>query len=135
MSKEEKQKKPIHGNAMVTFCVTYVTKPDVTLEEFINKSTEWMGEPKNADGTVISMTPKTIAPIQRGKIKEIKSISNQSQELSDKLDKYMHFSFHGTRFVVDRENMSVQCDKIAKFDEMTGEKKGDLWSLNVETSN
>jgi hypothetical protein len=123
------KKKSKQGNVLVTFFLTYAKDPDVDLVDFLKNSTDFSGEPKNADGCVIAMSVKQIEVVNKGLPTGIKLID------LDELDQYMHFSFHGTRFCVDRKNMKATCDKIAKFDEMTGEKEAGLWGLNVETSN
>ena len=119
---KEKKVKQNQLNAFVVFYITAAINPDVNVEKFLLESNEYMGEPKNADGCIISMIPKEID--YRGKKK------------TDKLDRYIHFSYHGTKFCIDREDMSASCDKIAKFDEMCGNKpENGMYKLNVETSN
>jgi len=126
------KKQSKQGNALVTFFVTYAKNPDVDLVEFLKNSTDFNGEPKNADGCVISMSVKQVEEIHKG-LPTGKTLIGQDS--SDELDQFMHFSFRGVKFCVDRKNMKVTCDKMGKFDEMTGEKESGMCGLNVETSN
>ena len=112
-------------NAMV------VTNEEVDVEEFLMKNNEYIAEPNNGDGCIVSL-----------KLKEIE-LSNQKnykkenkKELSDKLDRYMHFAFRGMRFTVDTEERTVVCNGAGLVSEMEGERDSDgLYSLNVEQSN
>jgi len=128
-----KEKGSKAGNALITFFVTYIKKTSIDLVEFIKESTEFMGEPKNSDGTIINMSVKKIETTHNGLPDGIRFEEECCKP--DELDQFIHFKFHGTTFCVDRKNMTAQCNKKPKIDEMTGEKNDDFWILNVETSN
>ena len=106
----------------------------VDLEKFIKQDNDFILEPKNSDGVVISMIPKSVKLISKG--------GKKVEELSDKLDRYMHFSFCGVKFCVDTEDRVATCDsmqpKVCGVDghEYVGvDTITNICKLNVETSN
>ena len=93
-----------------------------------------MGEPKNADGCIIALTVKDVEILDKKKKTEItKTIS---KNMSDQLDKYLHFSFRGVSFCIDTEERTASCSSAPLPSEsISNVKEAGMWLLNVETSN
>lgn len=61
-------------NLSVTFNVTVTINDDVDIGNFLKNSTDFMGEPKNSDGVVIAMHPKSFCTVKRGKKGDVEEI-------------------------------------------------------------
>jgi len=53
-------KKKERFNCNVTFCMSGVVNNDVTPEDLIKNGTEFLAEPKNADGCIVAMRIQSI---------------------------------------------------------------------------
>jgi hypothetical protein len=130
---EKKKKKSIKTMVKLSFNSLVCTNEGVDVFEFIKKGNDFLAEPKNSDGCIVTMT---LTDCSTGDQKDIKIKKDNKDSLSDKLDKYMHFSFRGIRFTIDTEEKTVQCNGAGLRHEMCGDKDKDgLYSINVETSN
>jgi len=68
-------------NAQVLFHVVAKIDDNVDIENFLLKDTEWIGEPKNNKGCVISITPKKYNISVDGALSKNKNISNKKKLL------------------------------------------------------
>lgn len=128
--KEEHAPKNIKSFVKLLFNAVVVTKKDVDVLDFIKNHNEFLAEPKNDNGCFMALRlsncefSKEDVPVKEKKIAK-----------HDKLDKYLHFSFRGFRFIVDTEERTVQCPGAGLEHEMESKEKQDgLYFLHVETS-
>jgi hypothetical protein len=133
--KEKKEKKKSIKTSMVlTFNSLVSTNEDVDPVEFVQKNNEYLAEPTNSDGCIITF--KLMDCKINGQQVEEKPKKESKKQLSDKLDRYMHFSFRGIRFAVDTEERTVECNGMGLPSETISDRDQDgLYKLNVETSN
>jgi len=132
-----KRKKSTKVNAKITFHAVVAFNEGVDVKKFILEGNDYMGEPKNADGCIVALTPKDVEIIDRKKQAAFaKQTENTPAEAADKLDKFLHFSFRGIRFVVDTESRTISCSGVGLASEMISDKmENGYYFLNVETSN
>lgn len=132
INKSEKKKgKSIKTPAVMTFNAMICTNEGVNIDNFIKNSTDYLAEPRNDDGCVVVFNLKDYKLSKS----DIVKIENK-KELSDKQDKYIHFSFRGIRFTVDTEDKTVQCNGAGLVQEMCSDKNEDgIYFINAETSN
>ena len=112
-------------NATVT-CRALVSLNDgVDAVDFIKNHNGVISESDNDDGDIISLRITNV---------EIDGDKNK-KPTNDKLERYLHCSFKGTKIIVDTENREVFVDEIPKLSEMIGVvTEGKLYQLNIETS-
>ena len=128
---EKKKKKSIKTNVKLLFDSLVCTNENVDIQDFVKNSNEYMADPKNGDGCILTMH------LINCEIKnDLKNKKENKEVLSDKLDKFIHFSFRGIRFTVDTEERTVLCNAMGLKSEIISDKNEDgLYNLNVETSN
>lgn len=57
-------------SATVTLSLIINVKEGIDISEFLLHDTEWIGEPRNADGCVVAINPKSISIIDKKKDKK-----------------------------------------------------------------
>lgn len=57
-------------NATVTLGLVINVKDGVDISNFLLRDTEWIGEPKNGDGCVIAVNPKSFSVAVKGAVQE-----------------------------------------------------------------
>jgi hypothetical protein len=128
---EKKKTKSIKTSVTMTFNTIVCTNEGVDIDDLIKNSTDYLAEPRDDKGCVVVFNLKDY------KLSKSDIVKNENNEgLSDKPDKYIHFTFRGIRFTVDTEDKTVQCNGAGLVHEMCGNKnESGVYSINCETSN
>jgi hypothetical protein len=123
---EKKKLKTIRTPVTMVFNAIVATNEGVDVENFLKNDNEYLAEPNNADGCVVTF-----------KLADCNISKNENKikkDKSEKLDRYMNFAFRGIRFTIDTEERTVMCNGIGLKSEMISDKDEDgLYHLNVET--
>jgi hypothetical protein len=126
---EKKKLKTVTTSATMLFNSIISTNEGVDVEDFIRNNNEYLAEPKNSDGCIVTFKLVDCDVSKQDKIKK-----ETKKDKSEKLDRYMSFSFRGIRFTVDTEERSILCSGAGLASEMISDKNEDgLYGLNVET--
>lgn len=118
--------------AEVKFDAIVSIKEGVDPVAFIKNDNDYIGEPKNGNGVIISLKPAGVTIIELKRKSEPVSLQDTSE---NKLDRFMHFSYRGAIFCVDTVERTVTSTSKARPVEMIGPKVCGLWPMNVEISN
>jgi hypothetical protein len=126
---EKKKLKTVKTLVTMLFNSIVSTNEGVDVEDFIKNNNEYLAEPKNSDGCIV-----TFKLVDCELSKQDKMEKKIKQDSSEKLDRYMSFAFRGIKFIVDTEERTVSCSGSGLKSEMISDKNKDgLYSLNVET--
>ena len=130
---EKKKVESIKTPVIMTFNTIVCTNEGVDIDDFIKNSTDYLAEPRDNKGCVVVFNLKDYKLSKSNIIKSDKEIK---KDLSDKPDRYIHFTFRGIRFTVDTEDKTVQCNGAGLVHEMCGDKnENGIYSIHCETSN
>jgi len=73
-------------NISANFHLVIKVNEEIDLKDFLQNSTEWLGEPKNSDGVVISMILKTFQDIKHNDTISVKTKNKKIKKNNFYLD-------------------------------------------------